>query len=295
MATLLQRASATTLIGYPVALTRPGSTTTADLYLPAGEFLGLVATVDTGSVQTSVPSPEGSSTITVAAAQAWGANEQYVITSGALANFEPLYVTSAWGSLNTVMTMKQPLPRPVHAGCFIHSRAARVAITDVMTAEAGEGVAVWTTSVSGGEIRKWSQRLRVVQRVGAYTLTGERLTRLSPYAAARRPDTDGTYEEIVDAAWHRYLGPALAIRGVMPEQINTWAVIEPAHVAAVEMLLANSYDADSEMREEKRAAFTEAVRQALDNQGLWVQASTDNSVAVPAVRPTGMRAVMVTR
>lgn len=174
------------------------------------------------------------------------------------------------------MQLRHGLPRSAEAGSLLLEWRCSVAITTNQSATAGDAFVEFLATVDGHLI-KWIEPFRVVERGGYYDLTGDLLVQLSPYARSHRSEEDPDFSQTIEAAWVMHLSPALLGKGIRPEQIANWQAVNPAHVKAVEMLLAQAYDQDAQVRSEKHLAFTTAFIAALDSMQFWLTPAQDPS------------------
>lgn len=192
------------------------------------------------------------------------------------------------------MYLREPLPKAVAVSSLIAGHYAGVDLDTAETADAGVGYVEWraiTDTMGGGdeEIR-WLTPFEIVERVNpTYTLTATALTTQSPLAKQLRRDNDGDYTEIIDAAWRRYVRPALLAKQIRPENIGSPGELEPVHIAAVELLLVESTPSlPPDARQERKAAFVEAMDLALQGRDLWVLPESTQEPTAPQageVRP----------
>lgn len=202
---------------------------------------------------------------------------QYLITplAGADDDADPFVVTASSEMVAaTEFSLRQAAPRGADADSLLSEWRVSTSISALQSATVGDGLVEFQATVAGKIIR-WIEPFRVVERGGTYDLTGDLLARMSPYARAHRPDDDQDFSQVLEAAWVMHLSPALYGKGIRPERIASWQAINPAHVKAVEMLLADAYEQDAQVRTEKHSAFTLAFNTALDSMQFWVTADQD--------------------
>lgn len=204
---------------------------------------------------------------------------QYLIAPlvGSDDDSDPFVVTSSSDAVGaTAFRLRQPAPRSVDADSTVTEWRVSTSISALQSATVGDGLVEFQATVAGKVIR-WIEPFRVVERGGTYDLTGDLLARMSPYARSKRPDDDQDFSQVLEAAWVMHLSPALYSKGIRPERIASWQAINPAHVKAVEMLLADAYEQDAQIRTEKHSAFTMAFNTALDSMQFWVTEDQDPS------------------
>jgi hypothetical protein len=261
--------STETLETYPPILVQATGTPTARIGSPATGFnptaAGTACTVDSLSTSVDADAQEGATQLVVSEAT-WVRGRRYLITT---TTGEVFPVVSQTSGLSDTLDVEEPLPRSVLTGATITGWRISVALSSTQTSTRGTGVVEWTATLNGVS-RVWEDTWEIVHSDGAYTLTADLLTRQSPYAARMRADSDVDYSEAIDAAWNRFVLPSLMAKQVRPHLISSRKVLEPAHIAAVEYLLAMTQDNDSQMRAEKKESFNESMSLILASRDLWV-------------------------
>lgn len=176
------------------------------------------------------------------------------------------FVVEADEDAGATLRLREPLPKDIGAGSTIDGITMGVDVTT--TTFIGDGLVEWKATVLGRATR-WLTPFRIVYRNTTWRLLGTELVMLSPYAAKARPDDDDDYSRCIEAAWTRYVAPALEARHLRTERIVSWAQLNAVHVSAVEMHLAKTYERDPAMRAEKERDFASALSRALESVETW--------------------------
>lgn len=179
-------------------------------------------------------------------------------------------VVIARGAEDSKLHLTEPLPVAVPEGSEVLGYAVSVPLSAGELERAGEGVAIWSVTADGFT-SSWAQQLRVVRRQVAYTLTAPRLTSQSKLAARLRSPTDDGFDEVIEAAWNRYVLPALHAKQLLPERIISWELLEPVHIAAVELLLLP--ESDVQARDLAREELARVTATVLAGAELWYDAA----------------------
>jgi hypothetical protein len=191
----------------------------------------------------------------------------------------------------TTLQLADPLPMDVASGSTISGWRITRALSASHTTSIGRGVAWWTATL-GGISEEWSTEFRIVERDGSYSLSHDTLVDSSPYIINRRPDADDDYSETIDAAWRRFMLPAILAKGLRPERIVSRQLLEPAHIAACELYVASAYESDIQVRAEKKQDFREQLELVLNASELWV---TDEAQNLSPPDPEAARPFLITR
>lgn len=276
---IITRGQVGTISSYPPVVGVPSSVTcrvgTSAVGLPASFS---AATVDSDSDTLSAELHEGDTEISLASGVVDVVRgRQYLVApiAGAEDDSDPFIVTASTDMVGaTVVHTRQPAPRGADVDSMFLEWRCSTSISALQSETVGDGLVEFQATVDGQVIR-WIEPFRVVERGGTYDLTGDLLSRLSPYARAHRPDDDQDFSQVIEAAWVMHVSPALYSKGIRPERIASWQAVNPAHIKAVEMLLADAYDPDAQVRTEKHSAFTSAFNTALDSMQFWVTADQD--------------------
>lgn len=278
---IITRGQVGTISSYPPVIGLPTSVTcrvgTSAVGLPTSFS---AATVDSDSDTLSAELREGDTDVSLAdGVLDIVRGRQYLIApiDGADDDADPFVVTASSEMVGaTSFSLRQPAPRGADVDSLVYEWRVSTSISALQSATVGDGLVEFQATVDGQVIR-WIEPFRVVERGGTYDLTGDLLARMSPYARAHRPDDDQDFSQVLEAAWVMHLSPALYSKGIRPERIASWQAINPAHVKAVEMLLADAYEQDAQVRTEKHSAFTLAFNTALDSMQFWVTEDQDPS------------------
>lgn len=254
-----------------------------------------VATVDPFLVQLSAAASAGDTRLSIFAGPGdQVAGRLYVLST---AGGVPVLVECAKSRLTTddddTFHLREPLPRAFALDqTTIAGAAITFALTASDTADVGRCRAVVDATVDDIAY-SWAVDFRISPRLVAYQLTRGEGTRLSPYAARLWPPNDVDGDEMIGAAWDRFCVPVMLGRGIRPERIVSWEQVRPWHIAALEHLLAEAFEQDSVVREEKRLALRAAETLALASITFWVDDS--DSLSPPAETPGAWGSSFVTR
>jgi hypothetical protein len=258
---------------------------------PVGTYVA--ATVDPVSTTTQGAHQEGDDSVTVAQAQAWVAGRRYLITD-ATAGREIVVVASRSGT-STELWLAEPLLSDIGNGSTVRGIAISVALTLAMTNEVGAGYVLFRATIDG-VVREWEEPFRVVRRITSVALTPTHLTQAFPVVRKLASATDTTLEEVINAAWHHYVVPALAARGVLDEDIMTDDVIEPMHAAACVLHLARQWpQASSEYVARLEATYEQAKATTWDRIDLLTAPQDAVTPDAPNPGTQGPRYVGITR
>ncbi len=264
--------STETIETYPPVLAQATGTPTVRVGTPA---VGLPddyvsATVDSVSTALTADADEGDTSLTVTSAT-FVKGRRYLLTA---TTGEVIPVTCSKSATGTTLLLADPLPLPMLTNSTVLGWRLSVALLAEQTASIGSCVAEWR-AVLGGVTEAWADSFRVVERDGTYHLTGDLLVSSSPYATRLRPDADGDFSELIDAAWRRYLLPALLAKGLRQEQFVSRAELDAAHIAACEYFLSQQYEEDATRREERKREYNESLTLVLASETLWVTPSSE--------------------
>lgn len=253
----------------------------------------VAATVDPISTTAQGAHSEGASSITVANAQTWIAGRRYLITD-ATAGREIVVVASR-SATSTELWLAEPLVSDIGNGSTIKGVAITVALTATQTATVGAGYVLFRATVDS-VTREWEEPFRVVRRISSVELTPTSLTQAYPVVRKLASATDTTLEEVINAAWHHYVVPALAARGVLDEDIMTDDVIEPMHAAACVLHLARQWpQASSEYVQRLEAAYEQAKATTWDRIDLLTAPQDAVTPDAPSPGTQGPRYMGITR
>lgn len=273
------KGSTETIETYPPILAQATGTPTARIGTPSVSIptTGSTATVDSLSTDVSGDALAGRTEISVTSAT-WVRGRKYIATSTTGQVFP---IISAQSGASTTLYLQEPLPTALLTGSTIVGYRLSIALTTAQTANIGDQCVVEWTAIIGGVSHVWMDDFAIVYRVGEYTLDHIALTRSSPFCKRLQQDSDADFSEMIDAAWRRYVQPALLAKGIRPELFVSRTVLEPAHIAACEHLAAQSaIDGDAQMREEKRREWSQALDLVLNSETLWID-HTDQSLTPP--------------
>lgn len=275
------------LVLYPQEPIAPSGTPTVRIRTPSTPQpdVGENATLEAVSSTLSAAAAQGARSLSIASA-AIVLGHRYILedaTSG-----RRVFVTAAKGGTLTTLPIAEPLPRAFATSSTLKGCCITHALLAAETEQTGRGH-VEVTATLDGVAEVWEVDFWIVPRSNDYRLDGEYLGRMSPYCAGLRPADDDDFSRTIDAAWRRLLEPALNLQGIRPEMIIGWGVIDPLHVLACEHFLAEQYEDDAEIRKERKVAFVEALRQALQNPEVWVASGdTVDDPAPDAARGWGV-------
>lgn len=285
---LLQKAVAGTLVSYPPVLAQP---TSAELryYTPStrnqDEGDEVAATVDELSAEVSTDAEAGAVELALEAAADFVRGRRYVLE---LPNGIRLDVVAAKGGASATLYLERPLLLAVPAGSTVKGFAVTYALTADDTRHRGEGLALFA-AVIGGETHRWPHAFRVVERSRLYTLTPDKLVAHSNLSERLRDPTDETLWDLIESAWVRYLRPALVEKQLKPERIVTPEELEPAHIAACELVATRDFTTDTVIREEAWTEFARSLRSVMASAELWYDASDSTTPTRPSVPPSFSR------
>lgn len=292
----LIQGQAGTLVGYPPILGQATSVAarvggpTLILPIVGGALPGVVDSVATTTADIV---PRGATSIPLAAAITVVRGRQYLVIDSSTG--ARVVVEAAVGGTVDTLVLQSPMPVEVAAGVDVVGFAVlyTVAALDVGT-NLGRGVCQWEAVIDGRTVA-WAQDWRVVRRVVAFNLTATDVDQMSSYAAGMKPAGDDDWTESLRASWWRYVAPALTAKGIAPERIVSWEVLNPWHLAALEHHLATTTpEADPQIRAEKAAALVEARTLALESVRFWADMPDD--LAPPAdVAQLDLTVTFVTR
>jgi hypothetical protein len=288
--------STETIGTYPPILAQASGTPTVRIGTPASGLdysaAATNATVDSVSTTTNAAASEGSDSVALAGAVALVKGRRYLFTDATSGEVIPA-IAQKGGSLSTFYAA-EPFPRALASGSSLKGYFLSVALTADQTASSGPAIAEWTATLNGVS-ETWRESFRIVKSDGLYTLTSATLTDSSPYAKRMRGDTDEDYSEAIDAAWRRYVLPAIYAKGLRPERIASRELLEPVHIAAVEHFLAQQSEEDGDKRAEKRTEYGEALTLVLNSHELWVNPESEDVATPDPTAPREWTTVMVTR
>jgi len=284
MAQRVLRDSTATLETYPPVLAQATGTPTARIRTPAFAMpdVGATATVDSLSTDVSGDAAAGRVEIAVTTAT-WVRGRRYVATSTTSDVFPILSASS--GPADTLY-LQEPLTTALLTGSAIKGYRLSIALTSAQTAQLSDQCVVEWTAILDGVERTWAEDFAVVERDGVYTLDSVRLTQSSPFCRRMQSDADPDFNEMIGAAWRRYVEPALRAKGIRPQLWISRSELEAAHIAACEYLATQDMD-DAAMRAEKRAEFTAALTLVLASETLWID---DTAQALTPPDPAAPRA-----
>lgn len=274
---------------YPPVLAQATSAT-ARIRTPAFDLpdVGSSATVDSTAADVTADALEGAIELAVDST-AWMRGRRYIATSTTGDKFPILAATD--GTSDT-LDLQEPIPSALLTNSTIEGYRISIALTADQTAELGTACLVEWTAVIGGQTYTWTDDFAIVARDAAYTLDAITLVQSSPFARRLKPDADRDFSETIDAAWRRYVQPALLAKGIRPHLFISRAELEPAHIAAVEHFLAQDGDSvPQDVRDEKRREYQEALTLALNSESLWIEDEAQN---LPPPAPDGPRPWTVT-
>lgn len=253
----------------------------------------VAATVDPISTTTQGAHQEGDDSITVANAQSWIAGRRYLITD-ATAGREIVVVASRTAT-STELWLAEPLVSDVGNNSAVKGVAVTVALTSTQTNTIGAGYVLFRATIDG-ITREWEEPFRVVRRITSVALTPTHLTQAFPVVRKLASATDTTLEEVINAAWHHFVVPALAARGVLDEDIMTDDVIEPMHAAACVLHLARQWpQASTEYVNRLEAAYEQAKSTTWDRIDFLTAPQDAVTPDAPNPGTQGPRYVGITR
>lgn len=270
------RSSTETLFSYPPVLAQATGTPTARIGTPAIPVpdAGSNATVDSLSTDVSGDAAAGDTEIAVTSAT-WVRGRKYLATS---TTGDVFPIVSASDGASDTLYLAEPLPTQLLTGSTIVGYRISIALTADQTAEIGETCIVEWTATLGGTVEKWMDDFAIVDRVGSYTLDSPTLLQSSPLSRRLQSDGDNDFSETIDAAWRRYLEPALLAKGIRPHLFVSRKELEPAHIAACEyFLVQQSIDpGTNSLREEAKRDLNEALSLVLNSDSLWIDTSAQD-------------------
>lgn len=253
----------------------------------------VAASIDPLSATTQGAHQEGDDSITVSVAQNWVAGRRYLITD-ATAGREIVVVATRSGS-STELWLAEPLVSDIGNNSTIMGIAITVALTAAQTSSVGAGYVLFRATIDG-VAREWEEPFRVVRRITSIALTPTHLTQAFPVVRKIASATDTTLEEVINAAWHHYVVPSLAARGVLDEDIMTDDVIEPMHAAACVLHLARQWpQASSEYVSRIEQAYEQAKATTWDRIDLLTAPQDAVTPDAPNPGTQGPRYVGITR
>jgi hypothetical protein len=244
------------------------------------------ATLDATFTATTASASEGDTTISVGSLATCSTARRYMVgtagNGGAGDDAIEVEVQAHASVTNGAVTLSEPLPRDIPSGALFVSNRLTVDLDAGDTAAIGVVVADWTATI-GGVVHNFTTEALIVERDATYTLTPTTLTQSSPYCKQRRPDSDDDFTEMIDAAWRRYVEPALLAKALRPERIVHGRFIESAHIAACEYFLAQQFDPEREAT--FKQGWTDALARVLANPDLWVVSPVEDLTAPPGTDP----------
>ncbi len=288
------RGSTATLETYPPVYAQATGQPTARIGTPAVSMptSGSNATVDSLSTDVSGDAAEGDTEIEVTSA-AWQRARRYVAESTTGAVF-PI-ISGSSGAADTLY-LQEPLPTPLATGSTIKGYRLSIALTAEQTASIGNACVIEWTAILDGVSHTWAEDFAIVERDGEYTLDHITLTRSSPFCKRLQADSDPDFSEMIDAAWRRYVKPALLAKRIRPELFVSREELEPAHIAACEHLAAqSSQDMDSQVRDEKRREYSQALDLVLASDSLWIDSTAQQLTQPDPSAPRIWSSTMVLR
>jgi hypothetical protein len=260
-ALLEQAASCTVRIGTP-AVAMPSSSSSA--------------TVDSLSATTATEASEGDTSLVVASAATWIRGRQYLLT---LTTGEVLVVASEKSGSSTTLYLSEPVPCAVPSGSTVKGYALTKALTADQTAQVGEGLALWTPSLTSISAT-FAQQFRIVRRIPRWTLTERVLTTSYPLLHTLRARNDVTFGELLQTVWDMRLLPLLEARGIRAEQIMSPDRLEPVHaIMCVHHLLALDPAREQAFVDRWAEEARQAFETALAGKELWIDADDEEATA----------------
>ncbi len=269
------RGSTATLETYPPVLAQATGTPTARIGTASVPLpdAGSNATVDSVSTEVSGDAYAGRVEVAVDSAT-WVRGRQYIAES-TTGDLFPI-MASTDGAADTLY-LKEPLPTALLTDSTIKGYRISIALTALQTADIGDQCVVEWTATLNGVTMTWSETFEVVARDGAYTLNAVTLSQSSPFCRRMGGDTDPDFSEMIDAAWRRYVKPALLAKGIRPGLFISRDELEPAHIAACEHFAAqNAIDMPADVREEKRREWAQALDLVLSSTTLWIDTAAQD-------------------
>jgi hypothetical protein len=267
---------------------------------------GTAATRESDGDGTTSAHEMGDALITVTSAirtPGFKAGYRYVIDN--LAGNEPIEVMCSLsidgsGDPGTgFLGITEPLNAALAASSPVFSHALKITLSADQVASIGRGVVQWRVTYAANEdesrVLTWADSFQVVERASGYTLSAPTLMSFSPYAKNHKPEGDVDYTETIDAAWRRYMEPALLAKGIRPELFVSRTECEAAHIAACEHYLAQQFENEGDVREEKRREFTEALNLLLNSETLWVGDEAETLTPPEASAPRAYNTTMQVR
>jgi hypothetical protein len=272
-----------TLLAYPQVVTsgavleQPSAAgvrvRTPSTALPA---TGVTATIDTLSATTNTDAAAGDTTLHLAAAAAVIRGRQYLL---GLTTGEVFVVVAKKGGTSTTVRLAEPLPCAALSGATLKGYAVSAALSSAQTAQIGEGLALWSVVFVAG-MAVFESQFRIVRRIPRYTLTSSSLTTGWPILHTLRPSTDEDFTETLQAVWDNRLLPALAARGIRPEDVFSPDQLEPVHgTMIVHHLLAGDPARDGAFVDRAEETARQALETALSGKDFWVDAAAEEEAA----------------
>lgn len=282
--------STETIWTYPPILAVASGTPTARIGTQAEGLptSGSNATVDSVSTTLSADADAGDTRLTVASAT-WVKGRKYLITA---TTGEIVPVESLTSGTGTTLDIAEPLPVACASGSTVKGYRISIALTATQTASIGRSVVEWTASLDGVS-KTWADYFEVVEFDAGYTLDAATLLASSPYCALKRPDSDADFREMIDAAYRRHIEVALMAKGLSPARLVSRRLLESVHIAACELFLAQQFEDDQTIRDEKRRDFADQLSLVLNSRDLWV--SEDQTLNPPDEGPRLFNTTMVLR
>ncbi len=266
--------STATLVTYPKTLAQATGTPTARIGTAASAMpavgAGSNCTVDTLSTDVAGDALAGDTEIVVTEAT-WVRGRQYVATS---TTGDVFVIESASDGESDTLYLTEPLPTALLTGSTIEGFRISIALTAPQTASIASAAVVEWTATLDGVSEVWADNFEIVPRVGGYTLDTVSLMKSSPFCKRLQVDADNDFTEMIDAAWRRFVEPALLAKGIKPHLFVSRTELEPAHIAACEHFAAQGQiDGATETREEKRREWAAALDLVLSSTSLWIDDS----------------------
>ena len=258
--------------------------------------LGIPATFDAVSGSLSGAHVRGATTLTLAGAVAVVKGRLYLVedtTSG-----DVIVVEAAKSGSLASIPLREPLPRSFVTASTFKGWACLFSLTVTHTRDVGRCVAVWECTALGAT-QRWSQDFRIVRRMIAWQLTATDLVSLSPYATQLQPPDDTDWLQTLEGAWSRWVSPVMLAKGIRPERITSWEIVNAWHIAAVELHLALQFERGGDgvvAKSEKMEALRVAEALALNSVRFWLDDGDDlgeQPEAADTVRPWNV--TMMTR
>lgn len=219
--------STETLRTYFAPVQEPPSSVTVLVYAPGVTSpASEAATVDSVSTTLSAAASAGATSLSVASASGISAGISYLAATNY--GYLPVEVEAVSG---TTLYLSDELPLALANGAAFVGWAVSHALTATETEHTGEGHALWTVTMADGTQHPWRQSFFVSKMEEAPTLTWPALARRFPLVSRLRPAEDRDGSETVEAGWAD-LRHYLDVRGVRPERIKSWDILEHPHALA---------------------------------------------------------------